>query len=117
MQKDTPSDKFIRKLGDKLNGDYSLDAIYKACNAKTRKHIVYIWCELNKKPHLIILPQHKEHILKVIQKLATSISGRLPSYIYLIKLICEKYKYTYILPYLYVKNKSIKCRDILYNHI
>ena len=116
-EKNVPNDQFIQELREKLKGDYSFDAIYDACRANIRKHIVFIWCKLNNKPQLIILPQHKEHILNIIRKLHKNIQGRLPPYLDMISLICEKYNLNYIKPYIYTKNKSRKFRDKLYEHI
>jgi hypothetical protein len=58
----------------KLNGDYSLENVYKKCN---RKHMIYIYCMLNNLPPAII-PNNLKYLVK---KAIRNIVEVCPSYI------------------------------------
>jgi hypothetical protein len=94
----------------KLNGDYSIENIYKNCN---HKHLIYIYCVLNDLPFLIFPMGFKYEVTHAILNIASVCKKRMPSYIHIIKCVCEKNNWNDVLPYLYMKTCNKQITDFI----
>ena len=94
----------------KLNGDYSIENIYKNCN---HKHLIYICCTLNNIPSVVFPANFKYEVKKAILNIASVCKKRMPSYIHIIKCVCEKNNWNGVLPYLYMRTCNKQITDFI----
>jgi len=94
----------------KLNGDYSIENIYKNCN---HKHLIYIYCVLNNLSSVLFPIDFKYRVTNAILNMASVREKRMPSYIHIIKCVCEKYNYNDVLPYLYMRTCNEQITDFI----
>ena len=95
----------------KLNGDYSIENIYRNCN---HKHLIYICCILNNIPFVVFPTYFKSRVTNAILNIASVCKKkRMPSYIHIIKCVCEKYNWNGVLPYLYMKTRNEQITDFI----
>ena len=112
---DEPNKPDIETIKPLLNGDYSLSNIYKKL-PKHKKHITYIYCELNRLDPPIITPIQKDIILSVFSNLISLYPrDKLPKYIYIIAAVCKKLDATEILPFLYIHKRNPEYDKMLSN--
>jgi hypothetical protein len=98
----------------KLNGDYSIENIYKNCN---HKHLIYIYCVLNNLSSVVFPIDFKYRVTNAMLNIASVRKKRMPSYIHIIKCVCEKYNWSGVLPYLYMETCNNQITDFINKNI
>ena len=103
----------MKVITDSLNGDYTLANIWKTCD---HKHLNYIFCKLNNRDPPWLQAELKSRIKHTIFNMSRDCK-KLPNYTYIIKCICEEYKYDDIIPYLYVRSRKVKLDALINKYI
>ena len=109
LEGDEPNKPSINK--EIFQGDYSLENIWRKGN---RKHITYIYSQLNELHLPIITREEKETILRIMHRISKKCYGKkLPPYNYIIAKISEKLEYTHIRPFIYIPRENSKHDKIM----
>ena len=97
LQGNKPSLDVLDKL---KKGGISKENLYNNCWRSAKKHLTYIWCELNNIEHLRISPKHREILVDEISR-APKIKKQRKSYHKIIFDSIQKYpEMNYIIRYL-----------------
>ena len=110
IEPNQPSLSDINNFKLKLNNDYSLENIYRNSNVKQRKHLVYVYCELNDIP----LPQIPELVRKKFYNLLGVLPmKKLPYYLYIFYYVCNRLGCEELQKYIVRKKQNSKWDQML----
>ncbi len=110
IEPNQPSLSDINNFKLKLNNDYSLENIHRKSNVKQRKHLVYMYCELNYIP----MPDIPELIKKKFYNLLGALPmKKLPYYVYIFYFVCNRLGYEELQKYIARKKQNSNWNQIL----
>lgn len=110
IEPNPPTSSDINELKLKLEDDYSLRNIYSKLTTKERKHLTYLYCELNDIPPPDIAEFVRTKFYNIIGMMKAK---KLPHYLYIFNYVCEKLDCKELQEYIFIRRNNSKWNQIL----